>query len=98
MELSGDCAETKPAMTRKLRRRAHEPAPLPDKRRGKSALHPAHINYLAEDKEIEADLKAILRGQNRGSTGPRKPGKFLYNIIKANFLTMVYLQKANFPI
>lgn len=79
MELSGDCTEAKPAMTRKLRRRPHDPAPLPDKRRGKSALHPAHINYMAEDKEIDADLKAILRGPHRGSTGPRKPGKLLFN-------------------
>lgn len=80
MELSGDCTEAKPAMTRKLRRRPHDPAPLPDKRRGKSALHPAHINYMAEDKEIDADLKAILRGPHRGSTGPRKPGKLLFNL------------------
>ncbi|XP_054285193.1 sin3 histone deacetylase corepressor complex component SDS3 isoform X2 [Macrosteles quadrilineatus] len=72
MELSGDCAETKPAMTRKLRRRPHDPAPLPDKRRGKSASHPSHLNYLAEEKEIDADLKAILRGPHRGNTS-RKP-------------------------
>uniref|UniRef100_A0A1B6GLD0 Sin3 histone deacetylase corepressor complex component SDS3 n=2 Tax=Proconiini TaxID=565685 RepID=A0A1B6GLD0_9HEMI len=72
MELSGDCAETKPAMTRKLRRRPHDPVPLPDKRRGKSASHPLHLNYLADEKEIDMDLKAILRGPHRGSTS-RKP-------------------------
>lgn len=71
MELSGDCAETKPAMTRKLRRRPHETAPLPDKRRGKSATHPSNYNFMLDEKEIENDLKAI----NRVKLGPplRKP-------------------------
>lgn len=74
MELTGDSAETKPAMTRKLRRRPHDPAPLPDKRRGKTATHPGHFNYLADEKEIEMDLKAILRGSTHKGPTPRKPG------------------------
>lgn len=74
MELSGDCSETKPTMTRKLRRRPNDPAPVPDKRRGKSATHPAHLNYQADDKEVEADIKAMLRGTHRATNLPRKPG------------------------
>lgn len=61
MELSGDSTETKPAMTRKLRRRPHDPAPLPDKRRGKSAIHSSNINMILDEKDIETDLKAINR-------------------------------------
>ncbi|XP_039292173.1 sin3 histone deacetylase corepressor complex component SDS3 isoform X2 [Nilaparvata lugens] len=64
MELSGDTTETKPAITRKLRRRPHDPAPtLPDKRRGggKMASLPAHLNYLLDEKEIELDLKIMSR-------------------------------------
>lgn len=72
MELSGDSTESKPAMTRKLRRRPHDPAPLPDKRRGKLASLPSHLNYLLEEKEIENDLKTISRGLKIGPP-VRKP-------------------------
>lgn len=56
MELLADCTETKPATTRKLRRRANEPVPVPDKRRRTS---PAQLNHQLEDKEIQEDMKAL---------------------------------------
>ncbi|RZF40535.1 hypothetical protein LSTR_LSTR000414 [Laodelphax striatellus] len=62
MELSGDNTESKPAITRKLRRRPHDPAPLPDKRRGgKMTSLPSHLNYLLDEKDIDHDLKIISR-------------------------------------
>ena len=62
-------------MTRQLRGRPNDPAPIPEKRRGKLASLPANITFLLEDKEIEADLKAISRGIKPG-VSVRKPGKF----------------------
>lgn len=73
MILLGDSTESKPAMTRKLRRRPNDPAPIPEKRRGKLASLPSNINFLLDEKEIEADLKAISRGIKPGSS-VRKPG------------------------
>lgn len=73
MELSGDCAETKPAVTRKLRRRPNDPTPLPDKRRGKMASLPSQINFMLDEKDIESDLKAIQRS-SKNSIGVRKSG------------------------
>lgn len=59
MELLSDCAETKPVTTRKLRRRPNEPAPnMPDKRRRTS---PAQLNHQLEEKEIQDDMKALLK-------------------------------------
>ncbi|CAH1404598.1 unnamed protein product [Nezara viridula] len=79
MELSGDSTESKPAMTRKLRRRPNDPAPIPEKRRGKLASLPTNINFLLDEKEIEADLKAIARGVKPGSS-VRKPANGLQSL------------------
>ncbi|XP_014216369.1 sin3 histone deacetylase corepressor complex component SDS3 [Copidosoma floridanum] len=61
MELTGDAAEIKPVMTRKLRRRPNDPLPEKVEKRRKPA--PAQVNYLLDEKEIESDLKAISRGK-----------------------------------
>ncbi|XP_014240448.1 sin3 histone deacetylase corepressor complex component SDS3 isoform X1 [Cimex lectularius] len=76
MELSGDSTEAKPAMTRKLRRRPNDPAPIPEKRRGKLTSLPSQISYLLDEKEIESDLKAISRGIKSG-VSVRKPANGL---------------------
>ncbi|XP_073982145.1 sin3 histone deacetylase corepressor complex component SDS3 [Rhodnius prolixus] len=76
MELSGDATETKPVMTRKLRRRPNDPAPLPEKRRGKLASLPSQLNFLLDEKDIEADLKAISRAIKTG-VAVRKPANGL---------------------
>ncbi|XP_046997979.1 sin3 histone deacetylase corepressor complex component SDS3 [Schistocerca americana] len=68
MELTGDSMEVKPVMTRKLRRRPNDPVPIPEKRRKPP---PAQLNYLLDEKEIEADLKLINRGKLMGPI--RKP-------------------------
>lgn len=60
MELTGDSMEVKPVMTRKLRRRPNDPAPVPEKRRKPPA---EKIVYVLEEKEIESDLKIINRGK-----------------------------------
>ena len=48
-------------MTRKLRRRPNDP--IPEKVERKRKPTPVQFNYLADDKEIESDLKAISRGK-----------------------------------
>nr|CAD7200783.1 unnamed protein product [Timema douglasi] len=68
MELTGDSMEVKPVMTRKLRRRPNDPVPVPEKRRKPP---PAQVNYLLDEKEIENDLKMIIRGKPLGPV--RKP-------------------------
>ncbi|XP_059481743.1 sin3 histone deacetylase corepressor complex component SDS3 [Neocloeon triangulifer] len=71
MELTGDSMEVKPVMTRKLRRRPNDPVPIPEKRRKPP---PATLNYLLEDKEIESDLRQIVRARPvTGLLPPRKP-------------------------
>jgi len=85
MELSGDSAETKPAMTRKLRRRPNDPAPIPEKRRGKMSSLPSQINFQLDDKEIESDLKAIMKGVKTGAS-LRKPGKIVKSSVSSNGL------------
>lgn len=60
IELLSDCADPKPVTTRKLRRRPNEPIPVPDKRRRTS---PAQLNHQLEDRDIQEDLKAILKAQ-----------------------------------
>ncbi|XP_065341960.1 sin3 histone deacetylase corepressor complex component SDS3 isoform X1 [Cloeon dipterum] len=71
MELSGDSMEVKPVMTRKLRRRPNDPVPVPEKRRKPP---PATLNYLLEDKEIESDLRQMVRSRPvAGLLPPRKP-------------------------
>lgn len=56
MELTNDILESKPAVTRKLRRRPNDPPPAPEKRRKNS---PVHINVLLEESEVLEDLKAM---------------------------------------
>ncbi|KAI5696824.1 hypothetical protein M8J75_000743 [Diaphorina citri] len=59
IELTGDPAESKPIMTRKLRRRPNDPAiPAPEKRR---KVPPSQLNYTLDEKEAENDLKEIAR-------------------------------------
>lgn len=60
MELTGDCLEVKPVMTRKLRRRPNDPLPLPEKRRKPPT---AQITYLLEEKDVEHDLRLINKGK-----------------------------------
>ncbi|XP_056640055.1 sin3 histone deacetylase corepressor complex component SDS3 [Diorhabda sublineata] len=60
MELTGDCMEVKPVMTRKLRRRPNDPLPLPEKRRKPPT---AQITYLLEEKDVEHDLRLINKGK-----------------------------------
>lgn len=72
LELTGDSMEVKPVMTRKLRRRPNDPIPVPEKRRKAPS---AQVTYLLEEKEIEADLKALQqRGVSKPLTPIRKPG------------------------
>ncbi|BES90288.1 Sin3 histone deacetylase corepressor complex component [Nesidiocoris tenuis] len=78
MELGGDSNETKPAMTRKLRRRPNDPPPVPEKRRGKISSLPS-VSFLLKDEDIEADLKAISRG-NKNSSSNRKPANGLQSL------------------
>ncbi|XP_062910978.1 sin3 histone deacetylase corepressor complex component SDS3-like [Mobula hypostoma] len=56
MELTGDSMEVKPIMTRKLRGRPNDSAPITDKRR-KSA--PAQLNYLLTEEQIMEDLQTL---------------------------------------
>ena len=51
-----DSYESKPATTRKLRRRPNDPTPAPEKRKRGS---PAQLNQLLEEQEILDDLKII---------------------------------------
>ncbi|CAH0549318.1 unnamed protein product [Brassicogethes aeneus] len=60
MELTGDSMEVKPVMTRKLRRRPNDPAPVQEKRRKAPATT---IQLSLDEKEIENDLKQINRGK-----------------------------------
>lgn len=70
MELLSDCADPKPVTTRKLRRRPNEPMPAgPDKRRRTS---PAQLNHQLEDKDIQEDLKALLKAQSSKKTAKEK--------------------------
>lgn len=65
--------QVKPVMTRKLRRRPNDPVPVPEKRRKPP---PAQLNYVLDDKDIEADLRQILRSKPvTGSIPTRKPCK-----------------------
>jgi len=60
MELLGDCMEVKPTVTRKLRRRPNEPIPVAAEKRRKPPS--GQLVLLLDEKEIEQDLKMILRG------------------------------------
>lgn len=61
MELTGDSTETKPTVTRKLRRRPNEPIPVAAEKRRKPTV--SQLVLLLDDKEIENDLKLISRGK-----------------------------------
>lgn len=65
MELTNDSTETKPTVTRKLRRRPNEPVPqnATEKRRKPTV---SQLVLLLDDKDIEADLKLINRGKALG--------------------------------
>ena len=57
LEFNSDAYESKPATTRKLRRRPNDPTPAPEKRKRGS---PAQLNQLLEESEILDDLKIIM--------------------------------------
>lgn len=61
MELMGDSMEVKPTVTRKLRRRPNEPIPVAAEKRRKPPS--GQLVLLLDEKEIEQDLKMILRGK-----------------------------------
>lgn len=61
MELTNDSTETKPTVTRKLRRRPNEPVPVATEKRRKPTV--SQLVLLLDDKEIENDLKIINRGK-----------------------------------
>uniref|UniRef100_A0A182W4A1 Sin3 histone deacetylase corepressor complex component SDS3 n=1 Tax=Anopheles minimus TaxID=112268 RepID=A0A182W4A1_9DIPT len=65
MELNLDSIDVKPTVTRKLRRRPNEPLPVPEKRRKPTTNQ---IVFLLDDKEIEHDLKLIVRGKPNPSS------------------------------
>lgn len=67
MELTGDSTETKPTVTRKLRRRPNDPVPVTAEKRRKPTV--GQLTLLLDDKDIESDLKAI----SRGKTTPVRP-------------------------
>lgn len=66
MELTGDSTETKPTVTRKLRRRPNEPIPVAAEKRRKPTV--SQLVLLLDDKEIENDLKLINRGKQSMQT------------------------------
>lgn len=68
MELTGDSTETKPTVTRKLRRRPNDPMPVTAEKRRKPTV--GQLTLLLEDKEIESDLKAISRGKTMTPVRP----------------------------
>ncbi|XP_026329901.1 sin3 histone deacetylase corepressor complex component SDS3 [Hyposmocoma kahamanoa] len=79
MELNGDSMEVKPVMKRILRRRANEPAPAPEKRRKPLATT---LTFQLDDREIEADLRAITRhspapSRHHSSHNSQQPRKHL---------------------
>ena len=61
MELTGDCTEIKPTITRKLRRRPNEPIPVAAEKRRKTPS--GQLILLLDEKEVENDLKLISRGK-----------------------------------
>lgn len=61
MELTGDCADVKPTITRKLRRRPNEPIPVAAEKRRKPTS--GQLVLLLDEKEVDSDLKQISRGK-----------------------------------
>lgn len=62
LEFNSDSYESKPATTRKLRRRPNDPTPAPEKRKRGS---PAQLNQLLEESEILDDLKIITHSGSK---------------------------------
>lgn len=62
MELTGDSVDSKPTITRKLRRRPNDPLPVVDQKRRKPTN--GQLILLLEDKDIDSDLKLISRGKS----------------------------------
>lgn len=67
LELTNDSTEVKPTITRKLRRRPNEPVPVVEKRRKPTTGQ--LLVYLLDDKEIDIDLKTILRATQQNGIG-----------------------------
>lgn len=61
MELTGDCMDVKPTITRKLRRRPNEPIPVAAEKRRK--LPSGQLILLLDEKDVDYDLKMISRGK-----------------------------------
>lgn len=61
MELTGDCTDVKPTITRKLRRRPNEPIPVAAEKRRKPPS--GQLVLLLDEKEVDSDLKQISRGK-----------------------------------
>lgn len=61
MELTGDCMDVKPTITRKLRRRPNEPIPVAAEKRRK--LPSGQLVLLLDEKDVDYDLKMISRGK-----------------------------------
>ncbi|XP_045490869.1 sin3 histone deacetylase corepressor complex component SDS3 [Colias croceus] len=72
MELNGDSIEVKPPMKRILRRRANEPAPVPEKRRKPLATT---LTFQLDDRDIDADLRAISRASPLSRHAHAQPRK-----------------------
>lgn len=71
-ELTGDCIETKPLPTRKLRRRANEPPGQTGYVLGEKRRKPvqATLIYLLNEEDIFEDLKIINKGKALSTAKP----------------------------
>ncbi|XP_055371119.1 sin3 histone deacetylase corepressor complex component SDS3 isoform X2 [Condylostylus longicornis] len=67
LELTSDSMETKPTITRKLRRRGNEPVPIVEKRRKPTTGQ--LLVYQLDEKEIDSDLKQISRALTTNGIG-----------------------------
>lgn len=72
MELTGDSTETKPTVTRKLRRRPNDPIPMTAEKRRKPTV--SQLVYQLDEKEIDNDLKLISRGKTQTPVRPPSVG------------------------
>lgn len=90
MELTGDSMEVKPVMTRKLRRRPNEPAPMPEKRRKAPT---AQIIYVLDDKEIENDMKKIIIPFRKLGKGFIFSISIRYSVLRFYFILFCYIKR-----
>lgn len=72
MELTGDSTETKPTVTRKLRRRPNDPIPVAAEKRRKPTV--SQLVLLLDEKEVDNDLKMISRGKAMTPVRPPSVG------------------------